>query len=269
MRLGTSSFTARGWEGAFYPRAIARSRWLEYYATRYDCVEIDSSFYAIPDPAIVARWNAMTPDRFRFALKAPQTITHEKRTRDSQDELAQFIDSVGVLGDKLGAVLLQFPYYKRREVASVNDFLEQVGEFIERLPPVTSWALEIRNADWITVDLVSWLAERRVALAMIDHPYVGDAAFWGERLGTEGLSIMPFHYIRLLGDRYAIEEKTKVWYRTIEDRSQSLDGWAALIRQAGALPGARPGYIFANNHYEGFAPETLERLRTRLQGGGS
>lgn len=265
MHLGTSSFTAKGWEGAFYPRAIARSRWLEYYATRFDCVEIDSSFYAIPDPVVVSRWNEMTPPEFRFAFKAPQSITHERLTTDAQVELEQFLGSISVLGRKLAVILLQFPYFKRSKLATAEDLVDRIAAFVERLPRHPCWALEIRNADWVTTELVSWLAERNVALALIDHPYVGDARFWMQRLEAGGLGALPFYYIRLLGDRYAIEERTKVWYRTIEDRGESLDGWAELIRNADSLPGAKPGYVFANNHYEGFAPETLERLRTRLR----
>lgn len=264
MYLGTSSFTAKGWEGAFYPRAIARSRWLEYYASRYPAVEVDSSFYGVPDPATVARWNELTPSHFRFAFKAPQSITHHKRMRDAAADLDELLYSVDQLGEKLGPILFQFPYFKRREAGSVGEFLASVASFLEHLPPGRSWAVEMRNAEWIRVETVEFLAERHIALALADHPYLGDASFWVERLGEEGIARMPFLYIRLLGDRYAIEERTKVWYRVIEDRALSLDGWAELITRAESLPAARPGFVFANNHYEGFAPGTLERLRSRL-----
>lgn len=261
IRFGTCSFTAKGWEGAFYPRAIPRTRWLEYYATRFDAVEIDSSFYAIPRRDLVRRWSEITPDEFRFTFKAPRQITHET-IGSNLGELSEFFEVLEPLGSKLAAVLFQFPYFRKDQISSVDEFMERAWPIFSALPHVVPAVVELRNRSWISPTLVRRLAADNLSLALIDHPYTGTAHDW-QALLEETIAEIPLTYVRLLGDRYAIEEKTTVWYRVVESRDEELAGWASLLsRNSG--PGAAPGYLFANNHYEGFAVETIEKLRRLL-----
>src|ERR1700675_1164481 len=102
LYIGTSAFTAAGWEGSFYPRGTKPADFLTYYATKFNSVEVDSTFYRTPAEATVQGWKNKTPDNFLFAAKVPQIITHEKILVDCDTEFKQFVDTMDILGPKLG-----------------------------------------------------------------------------------------------------------------------------------------------------------------------
>src|SRR5277367_3088890 len=118
IHLGTSAFTAAGWEGAFYPAGMKPAEYLTYYATKFDTVEVDSTFYRTPAASTVTGWNRKTPEGFIFAAKVPQEITHEKVLLDCDEELKEFVRVMELLGDKLGPMLFQFPYFNRSTFTS-------------------------------------------------------------------------------------------------------------------------------------------------------
>src|SRR5579864_82183 len=93
IRIGTSAFTAAGWEGSFYPAGMKPADYLTFYATKFDTVEVDSTFYRTPSVSTVKGWFAKTPGDFIFALKVPQTITHEKMLLDCGDDLKYFVET--------------------------------------------------------------------------------------------------------------------------------------------------------------------------------
>src|ERR1700735_4127423 len=109
IRIGTSAFSASGWAGAFYPKGIKSADHLNYYSTRFDTVEVDSSFYRGPTIEAVNNWALKTPPGFIFSLKIPHLITHEKILLDCHREFEQFVDTARILDGKLGPMLLQFP----------------------------------------------------------------------------------------------------------------------------------------------------------------
>ena len=111
IRLGTSSFTAAGWNGSFYPKGTKSADRLAFYAEHFDTVEIDSSFYACPSPQTVKGWESRTPAGFIFSVKVPQVITHEKVLLDCDADFEPFVDTMGWLGGKLGPMVLQFPFW--------------------------------------------------------------------------------------------------------------------------------------------------------------
>src|SRR5271166_6474981 len=102
IRLGTSAFTAAGWEGKFYPAGMKPADYLTYYATKFDTVEVDSTFYRTPSASTVKGWARKTPDNFIFAVKVPHVITHEKALVDCDAEFNGFVDTMDLLGEKLG-----------------------------------------------------------------------------------------------------------------------------------------------------------------------
>jgi uncharacterized protein YecE (DUF72 family) len=106
--LGTSSFTATGWQGSFYPKGLRPADYLSYYAQHFDTVEIDSTFYATPNVSVVRSWNAKTPEGFLFAAKVPQKITHKRVLKDCDEEFKVFLTTMEALGEKLGPLLFQF-----------------------------------------------------------------------------------------------------------------------------------------------------------------
>ena len=111
--LGTSSFTATGWQGSFYPKGLRPADYLSYYAQHFDAVEIDSTFYATPNVSVVRSWNAKTPEGFLFAAKVPQEITHKRVLKDCDEEFKVFLTTMATLGEKLGPLLFQFDKFDR------------------------------------------------------------------------------------------------------------------------------------------------------------
>jgi uncharacterized protein YecE (DUF72 family) len=134
IRIGTSAFTARGWEGTFYPKGIQASEQLSYYATQFDAVELDNTFYRTPTIATVQGWYAKTPPGFLFAAKVPQVITHEKVLVDCKNDLKHFLEAMDELKEKLGPLLFQFGYFSESKIKNGEEFLARLRPFLKQLP---------------------------------------------------------------------------------------------------------------------------------------
>jgi uncharacterized protein YecE (DUF72 family) len=252
LYLGTSSWVVVGWETAFYPPRTKEPDYLAFYASRFNSVEIDSTFYRIPTAKTVQQWRERTPEGFVFAAKLPQRITHEKVLVGADDDLKEFLDVMESLRPKLGPLLIQLPYFNKQKFDGLDNFLKILEPFLYSLPKDHQWALEIRNKNWLSEKLFSVLRNYGVALALIDHPWMPrpkEVFQLGDPI-TAG-----FTYVRWLGDRKEIEKRTFVWDRTHIDRTEELREWARLLRQV-QRRGVRI-FAFANNHYAGFAPETV------------
>jgi uncharacterized protein YecE (DUF72 family) len=252
LRLGTSSFTAEGWEKTFYPQGTSSRDYLSYYATQFDTLEVDATFYRIPAISTVKGWYAKTPPNFLFALKTPQEITHERVLVDAQTVMMEFLRAAEPLGEKLGVILLQFPYFNKKAFAVPADFLARLKPFLEKLPRETRFAVEIRNKYWLGSALYDLLRKHNVALALVDHPWMPRPREWFAKADPVTTD---FTYIRWLGDRKAIEERTQSWDKTIVDRTSDLLEWVEACRNF--LKSKIRVFAFANNHYGGHAPDTL------------
>ncbi len=252
IRLGTSAFTAAGWPGAFYPAGLKPSDYLSYYAQQFDTVEVDSTFYRVPSAATVRKWHTCTPQGFLFAAKAPQTITHERVLVDCEDELKGFLAAMEPLGEKLGPILFQLPYFNRQVFSNLEAFLERLVPFLVRLPRGQRFAVEIRNKNWLGPKLLDALRKRKVALTLIDHPWMPRPEEWmarGDPITAD------FAYIRWLGDRKGIEKETKTWDKVIVNRERELEEWVEACRSFNQR--SISVFAFANNHYAGHAPATV------------
>ncbi len=256
IRLGTSSFSAAGWEGSFYPAGTKSADYLRYYATKYDAVEVDSTFYGTPALATVKSWHAKTPPGFLFAAKVPQVITHQKMLVDCDEDFFLFLKAMDGLGEKLGPLLLQFAYFNQGRFGGVKEFLARLVPFLKKLPSGYRFAVEIRNKHWLVPALLDELRERNVALALIDHSWMPGPKQWFERIDP---ITADFAYVRWLGDRKAIEEQTKVWNKIILDRSAEMSAWVEVLKKVSER--RIQILAFANNHYAGFGPGTLEEFR--------
>ena len=260
LRIGTSAFTASGWEGSFYPAGLAQKDFLSYYAMQFDAVEVDSTFYRIPSVSMVKNWYARTPAGFLFALKAPQEITHERVLLDAEDVLAAFLRATDALEEKRGPILLQFPYFNRKAFADAAAFLTRLRPFLEQLPPGPRFSVEVRNKNWLGQELYDLLRKHRVALALIDHPWMPRPQEWfarGDALTAD------FTYVRWLGDRKGIEEKTTTWNEPIVDRKKELLEWVEACRAL--LKRKIKIFAFANNHYAGHGPATVRLFLQLLE----
>lgn len=268
VRFGTSSFSWTDWVGPFYPPGTPPGEFLRYYATQFDTVEVDATYYAIPAERVVAGWLAKTPPGFRLAAKFPRTIVHGGGSRQPDPrrvlepdatyaERDLFLSTMSLLGDRLGPLVLQFPFFAQSAFATPEPFLERLDRFLGDLPREHAYAVEVRNADWLAPPLAQLLRRHGAGLVVVDQEWMphGDrVARWMDVVTG------PFAYVRLLGDRRAIEAITTTWEREVIDQGESLERWAALLA-AFASRGV-PTFVFANNHYAGHAPATVRRLES-------
>jgi uncharacterized protein YecE (DUF72 family) len=257
IRLGTSAFTAAGWPGSFYPEGLPAKDYLSYYAQHFDTVEVDSTYYRTPSPSTVRGWAEKTPKGFLFTAKVPQAITHEAVLVDCEEEFKTFVSTMELLGDKLGPMLLQFPYFNRTKFKSLVGFLAILEPFLKMLPKDHRFALEIRNKSWLTASLTDLLKAHGVALAVIDQAWMPRPTEWFEKIDPITAN---FTYVRWLGDRKGIELQTKVWDKTIVDRTGEMTEWVKILK--GVQKRKIQILAFANNHYAGHGPSTVEMFKT-------
>jgi uncharacterized protein YecE (DUF72 family) len=254
LYLGTSAFTANGWQNSFYPLGMQPREFLTHYATKFRTVEVDSTFYGTPSASTVTAWNEKTPRDFVFAAKVPQVITHEKVLVDCDGEFDEFIDRMKLLGEKLGPLVLQFPFFSKSQFKTASDFLPRLRVFLNKIHETPlKFVVEIRNKTWLDERFARVLREYQVALALTDTSFLPRP--W-EMKENFDMVTADFVYVRWLGDRKAIESQTATWDKTIIDRSEDLKKWAELFRQF--MRRDLKIYAYANNHYAGNGPGTVK-----------
>jgi uncharacterized protein YecE (DUF72 family) len=255
IQIGTSAFTAAGWETAFYPTGMKPADYLSYYATKFNAIEVDSTFYRTPSVATVNGWERKTPTGFLLSAKIPQLITHEKVLQDCNEDLLHFLDTMDLMGAKLGPLLFQFGYFNKTAFKSGKKFLARLAPFLKGLPKGYRFALEIRTKQWLTAEFFDLLREHKVAYALIDQAWMPRVSEIFEKFDP---ITADFTYIRLLGDRKGIEKQTKIWDKVIVDRSMELMSWVNVCQRT--MKRGVSTYAYVNNHYAGFAPATVEQF---------
>ncbi|HEX8199915.1 MAG TPA: DUF72 domain-containing protein, partial [Isosphaeraceae bacterium] len=220
---------------------------------------VDSTFYRPPTPRMVRGWRDRTPAGFRFVPKVPRVITHEKQLRDCAEEVDGFVSSVAPLGPKLRAALLQMGYFNRGAFASLGAFLDVLDAFLAAWPHRTvPLAVEVRNPRWVGRELAELLRAHAAALVLTEQTWMPRPAEVAARVDPV---TGPLGFVRLLGDREAMERLTTTWDRLVVDRSAELAETAAVLTR---MAERVPVVVFVNNLYEGHAPETARRLRRLL-----
>lgn len=217
LRAGTSGWSYGQWKGGFYPAALKSSGWLEYYAAHLPTVELNSSFYSPPSLTQIVKWREAVPEHFRFAVKAWQGITHEKRLRDCANELRALGAALDAFGPALGPVLFQLP----PSLQCDNGLLEG---FLTQLPATWASVLEFRHPSWRNERTLQLLTDHNVALCWAHMRH------WQEG----GESTADFAYLRLHGPQEA--------YKGVYD-DDFLEKLAERLR---AQP-LREAYVFFNN----------------------
>lgn len=179
MRIlpGTSGFSYKEWVGEFYPDKLPAKDMLRYYATRLPTVEINNTFYRMPNAAAIEGWRAQVPDAFRFAIKAPKRITHSKRLKDCANEIRFLFTALEGLGDSFGSLLVQLPPYAKVDTTALASFLDE-------LPKSCRPAFEFRHASWLAPEVYELLRGRNAALVQSEeadgfepHPWTADWAY--------------------------------------------------------------------------------------------
>jgi uncharacterized protein YecE (DUF72 family) len=272
---GTSSWSERSWEGVFYPKGMAPGDYLAHYAGRFATVEADSTYYRLPDRRMVQGWARKTPDGFVLSAKFTRTIVHggdaatpdpaKLLTRDAVGaDVDRFLEAMSELGPKCGPLVLQFPYFNLKAFKSAAPFLERLDAFLGTLPKSHRYAVEIRNKNWLGEPLLSVLKRHATALVLVDLAYMPHPEEVAESLD---IVTTDFTYGRLIGDRKAIEAVTKTFDRIVVDMAERLERWVRMLRRLG--PRIPVAYLYANNHYAGFGPTTIEQLRGMMESAGA
>jgi uncharacterized protein YecE (DUF72 family) len=259
IMVGTCGWSYKDWEGHFYPKGTASTDYLAYYAERFPVVEVDSSFYGCPRATVVEGWRDKTPDSFGFSLKVPQTITHEKCLSNCQAEVDEFLTAARILGDKLLCCVLQFGFFNSKVFASLNAFLERLGPFLELWPKDVPLAVEIRNKYWMKKQFGDFLRSYDVTWVLADQQWMP----MPEEIARNMNSVTgSFGYLRLLGDRKAVDDLTPTLNRTVIDRSEQIQSDA---RTAKLMSINVPVVVFVNNHFAGYAHDTVAALLATLK----
>lgn len=231
------------------------SDYLRFYAERFHSVEVDSTFYACPTSRTVENWNARTPDGFVFSVKVPQSITHEKMLLNCDAEIAKFLETMDMLGGKLGPIIFQFPFFNRSVFPDRRGFTNRLIPFLKRLPRSRKFAIEVRNRPWLDAEFANLLRDYQIALVLRDRSWMPNPA----ELDFDPITA-DWTYIRWLGDRKQIEAQTTTWDKAIVDRTTELSSWVDFcyqIMKRGVL-----AYAYANNHFQGHGPATVEQFRS-------
>lgn len=166
-RIGTSGYSYKHWKGVFYPDDVPQRRWLEYFAERFDTVELNNPFYSMPTEDKCDGWRERAPQGFVYAVKMNRVITHRKYLKDSDRTIGDYLDAVDRLGERLGPVLVQLPPNWHADLARLDDFLD-------RVPTGYRWAVEFRDPDWLAEPTFDILRKHNAALVVHDlidnHP---------------------------------------------------------------------------------------------------
>lgn len=177
LRVGTSGYSYQEWKGSFYPEDLSAKAMLSYYAERLPAVEINNTFYRMPQQSMLENWRAQVPASFRFSLKAPQRITHFKRLKDSEEETKYFLETASLLGNCLGVTLFQLPPNLKKDLPRLESFLQS-------LPSGPRAAFEFRHPTWFDDDVLSVLRKSNRTLCISDTDdlpttHIDSTAEWG------------------------------------------------------------------------------------------
>jgi uncharacterized protein YecE (DUF72 family) len=248
VRTGTSSWTSDAWWGRVYPERTPPADRLQLYAQLFDCVEVDATYYTLPARRMVEAWYSRTPSEFVFALKMTRDLLDPKKPLDTE-KLGAFVSAAQVLDEKLGPVLLQFPPWVKPGRSS-----RFLWELLSSLPAGPRYAVELRDADWFSGEtrerLLKELADRQVILAWSSLNYVEVPA----DVTSDEV------YLRFIGDHTSIPADTHGEIRA--DRTAETKRWAErLLARSSEL---RRALVFFNNHYAGFAPESVNLFRNAM-----
>ena len=283
LRIGTCSWKYDSWKGLVYdPEKRYRSYgYLTDYARYFNTVEIDQWFWRLfpkgaklPDSETVRRYADSVPDDFQFTVKVPNsiTLTHYYSTQTSAskayanrpnpyfldvDLLNRFLNTLEPMRDKLGPVMFQFEYLNKKKMPSKEVFLERIGEFFDKALKGFDYAVETRNPNYLAEDFFDFLRQRDLGFVLLDGYYMPHIA---EVAAEHNVRTAKFSIVRLHGpDRQGIEAQTGgPWNKIVDLKDDGLKATASIIREN--TKREINTYVNVNNHYEGCAPLTIQRL---------
>ncbi len=226
MRLfvGTSGYSYKEWKGPFYPEDLPDKEMLSYYSSQLPAVEINNTFYRLPNAKMLENWKEQVPDTFRFVLKASRKITHFKKLKETDDETNYLFDTAATLGEQLGVILIQLPPYLRKDIELLQNFL--------KLIPDGSATFEFRHHSWFEEDVFESLRAKNCALNFSEM---------GDDSEIELVSTADWGYLRLRRMDYD-NEALKAWVERIKAQD-----WQKV-------------YVFFKHEDEGAGPKLARRF---------
>jgi uncharacterized protein YecE (DUF72 family) len=278
--IGTCSWKYPSWEGLVYSNREP-ANYLAEYAKKYKSVEVDQWFWslgkdgaALPRPETVAEYDASTPSDFRFTVKCPNTITMtHHRTKKGEpleanprfldtDFFLKFVDSLAPLVPKIGLFIFQFEYLNRDKMASRGRFIDVLGQFLAKLPADLPYAVEIRNPKWIDANWFDLLREHQATPVLLQGYWMDDVVSTLDQFRDK---IGETLCIRLHGeDREGMEERTgEDWSKVVRPKNEEIERITGSIKYL--YENGKRIFININNHYEGSAPLTIDKLLHLLQ----
>jgi len=225
LYVGTSGYSYKEWKGTFYPADMSSKGMLHYYGERFKTVEINNTFYRMPNISVLQTWAAEVPPDFKFVLKAPRQITHSQRLKNSGDSVSYLLEVAGALKERLGPLLFQLPPNLKKDVPRLRDFLSL-------LPARCRAAFEFRHQSWFDDEVFALLNDHHAALCIaeaegdLEVPFVATSD-WG--------------YLRLRRPDYGDAE---------------LKTWINLVREQDW----RDVFVFFKHEDEGKAPRMAKRF---------
>ena len=220
LYVGTSGYSYKEWKGSFYPETIAPKDMLAYYATRLEAVELNNTFYRMPQPSMIDSWKAQVPKNFRFSVKAPQSITHFRRLNNAGAQTQLMLTTVAALEDRLGAVIFRLPENMKKD-------LKRLEMFLKELPADTPAVFDFRHPTWFDDEVVALLRSQNRVFCVSDIEELPESyTFKTADLG----------YVRLRREKYTKAELVK-WVKRIKAQK-----W-------------RDTYVFFKHEDEGTGPK--------------
>jgi len=247
LYIGCSGWSYTSWQGPFYPTDINKNLQLPFYSEVFNYVEIDSTFYNIPTESTVRNWNKRTLDNFRFTVKFPKVITHDKRLMNAEKELSLFYDRMEPLKVKILALLIQLP-----PSFELKEGLESLRRSDFFFDDTFRYAIEVRHRSWFNELAYNLFQNSNISLA------------WSQmdRLQTPPIVTTDFIYLRLIGDR-SIHESN--FGKLQIDHRIEMEKWAEKIKETkNNEKDIKTAIVAANNHYGGFGPGTVNIFREMM-----
>ncbi|MFO7582894.1 DUF72 domain-containing protein [Guyparkeria sp.] len=236
VRIGTSGWNYPHWKEAFYPHGLPASEWLAYYAERFSTVEINATFYRLPEASTLEAWRDAVPESFRFAVKASRYITHMKKLKDPERSTGRFFEAIDRLGDRLGPVLFQLPPRWHAD-------LDRLAGFLKALPAGYRYVFEFRDESWWTDEVAALLRKHEAAFCIFDL----------DRRTTPLTTTADFVYLRWHGADGAY--RGRYGHAALDEWACAIDGWQRERKSV---------YGYFDNDAEAQAPRDAARLRELL-----
>lgn len=225
LHVGTSGYSYKEWKGNFYPEDLPAKQMLSYYSRRLPAVEINNTFYRLPQPGMIENWKTQVPAGFRFSIKATQRITHIKRLNNCAEETKYLLDTAALLEERLGVVLFQLPPNMKKDSERLRTFLTLISE------PLRA-AFEFRHESWFDDETYALLRAKDCALVVSDTD---------EKPLTEVIGTATWGYLRLRRTSYQ-ENDLVEWMKRVQNQK-----W-------------KDAFVFFKHEDEGTGPKLAARF---------